>query len=235
MRMRSEAKGGRMNRLWVVTGVLALCALVIWAALAFSWAQEATAFSFTPPVSESGAPGEGLCTQCHTGGLNLVGGSLEIQNVPAAYTPGQIYSITVQLGRAGQSRWGFQLVPLRDSLEHKVMAGQLTAVSNTTTVSFGFVDTGLRAYASHFTGGGVDGTFAGTADGPVSWTFNWTAPLAGAGTVTFHCAGNAANGNGEAGAGDVIYTATATSTEAPATDAVTTTTWGKIKSLYLTR
>ena len=221
-----------MNRFWVVTGVLALCALVIGAAMAFSTARKATAFSFIPPVSESGAPGEGLCSQCHTGGVNLAGGSLEIQNVPPSYTPGQTYSITVQLQRAGQSRWGFQLVPVRDSLQHTVMAGWLTAVSNTTIVSSNFVDTGFRAYASHYSGL-TNGTFAGTLDGPVSWTFNWTAPVAaGAGTVTFYCAGNAAKGSGSPDAGDVIYTATATSNEAPAT-AVSETTWGKIKALYL--
>jgi len=220
-----------MNRFWVVTGVLALCALVIGAALAFSSARRATASSFTPPVSHTGGPGEGLCSNCHTGGLNLSGGSLEIQNVPASYTPGMIYSLTVQLQRTGQIRWGFQLVPLRDSLGAKVMAGQLIAVSNTTTVSFGPVDTGVRFYVSHYSGV-VDGTFFGTVNGPVSWTFNWKAPSAGAGPVTFYGAGNAANGNGAHDSGDVIYTAAATSTEAPAT-AVSETTWGKIKALYL--
>lgn len=219
-----------MNRFWLVPAVLALCALVIAGALASSGPRPATAFSLAPPVSHTGAPDEALCTNCHTGGFNLAGGSLEIQDVPANYTPGQVYAITVQLQRTGQQRWGFELVPTRDSSGVRVMAGHLTATSNTTTLQGGVVSGKLRIYVSHYSGF-VDGTFAGTANGPVSWTFDWTAPQAGAGTVTFYCAGNAANGNGSSGAGDVIYTATKTSAEAPVT-AVTSTTWGKIKALY---
>lgn len=220
-----------MNRFWLVAAVLALCALVIGGALAFSSVRRATASSFRPPESRTNAPGEGLCTECHTGGLNLTGGSLEIQDVPTSYTPGQVYPITVQLQRTGQQRWGFELVPLRDSSGVSVMAGQLATPSVFTTLQGGVVSGKLRIYVSHYSGV-EDGTFAGTANGPVSWTFDWTAPQTGAGTVTFYCAGNAANGNGGSGAGDVIYTATATSPEAPST-AVTNTTWGKIKSLYL--
>lgn len=219
-----------MRRFWVAAGVVAFYAVVIWVV-----ARQATAFSGTPPASRTGAPGEFLCTECHTGGLNLVGGSLAIQNVPATYTPGQVYPITVQLQRTGQQRWGFELVPLRDSSGVSVMAGRLTATANTTTLQSGFIGGKQRIYVSHFSNGTVDGTFFGTFNGPVSWTFNWTAPLqAGAGTVTFYCAGNAANGNGASGLGDVIYTTTATSAEAPVT-AASDVTWGKIKALYLGR
>jgi len=219
-----------MNRFWLVTAVLALCALVIGGALAFSGARPATAFSLRPPESRTNAPGEGLCTECHTGGFNLAGGSLEIQNVPTNYTPGQVYPITVQLQRTGQQRWGFELVPLFDSSGVSVMAGQLATPSVFTTLQGGAVSGKLRIYVSHYSGI-EDGTFAGTVNGPVSWTFNWTAPSAGKGTVTFYCAGNAANGNGSSGPGDVIYATTKTSAEAPATP-VSNTTWGKIKALY---
>lgn len=215
-----------LNRFWVVGGVLALCALVIWAAMAFS-------NSLLPPAARTGAPGENLCNSCHTGGTNLAGGSLAIQNVPANYTPGQTYAITVQLQRTGQQRWGFELVPIRDSSGVSVMAGQLTATSSTTILQSGFVSGKQRIYVSH-SSDTVDGTFFGTANGPVSWTFNWKAPSAGAGGVTFYCAGNAANGDGNSGLGDVIYTATQLSDEAPTT-AVTSTTWGKIKSFYLSK
>ena len=213
------------NRFWLVGGVLALCALVI-AAVAFS-------FSAMPPASHTGAPDESLCNSCHSGGVNLVGGSLEIQNVPANYTPGQTYAITVQLQRTGQSRWGFELVPIRDSSGVLVMAGQLIKTSNTTALQVASVSGRPRTYVSHSTAD-VDGTFEGTANGPVSWTFNWKAPSTGAGLVVFYCAGNAANGNHNSGAGDVIYTAMQLSAEAPST-AVTNTTWGKIKAHYLSR
>jgi len=48
------------------------------------------------------------------------------------------------------------------------------------------------------------GTYAGTANGPVSWGFNWTAPASGTGKVYFYVSGVAANDNGSS-SGDYCY------------------------------
>jgi hypothetical protein len=55
------------------------------------------------------------------------------------------------------------------------------------------------------------GTFQGTADGPVSWSFDWTAPTGDdlPLSVSFYAAGNAADGTFGT-TGDFIYTTSAT-------------------------
>lgn len=226
-----ERIGAFGRRKGVLAASIAIGFAVAWLCLSVRPAPGSTAFSFQPPAAKTNAPGEGLCTECHTGGLNLAGGSLAIQNAPAQYVAGARYSITVQLKRTGQTRWGFELTALRDSSGLKVQAGTFANTTNFTAIQSTAVAGKQRLYISHYLGL-ADGTYFGTADGPVTWTFDWTAPAQGAGAVTFYAAGNAANGNGTNGAGDVIYTATATSTEAAAT-AVTATTWGRIKRSYI--
>ena len=113
------------------------------------------------------------------------------------------------------------------------MAGSLTTLSPVTTIQEIFDG---KQYISHSSNEfddppEPDGTYAGTADGPVSWSFMWTSPPAGSDTVWFYAAGNAANNNGNNGAGDFVYTANTFAVESPSTD-VTTTTWGKIKMRY---
>lgn len=197
-------------------------------------APGAVAYSSIPPASKTNAPGEGLCAECHTGGLNSGGGSLSVLNAPAEYVAGQTYSLVVQLAQTGQQRWGFELTSLRDSLGIPVQAGYFTRTSDSTALQSAPVGGRTRFYVSHFSNGIVDGTYAGTLNGPVSWTFDWTAPPSGSGAVTFYAAGNAANGNGLNGAGDYIYTATATVPERAPT-AVSATTWGKIKRAFQER
>ena len=58
---------------------------------------------------------------------------------------------------------------------------------------------GNRSYLKH----NAQGTAPGTS-GAKSWTFQWTAPAAGAAEVTLYAAGNAANNDGGSG-GDRIY------------------------------
>jgi hypothetical protein len=149
----------------------------------------ALAYSGGPPNGLSGAPGEGTCIQCHSGnGLNSGDGFFNIDG-PMQFQAGETYTITVTLQDPGQQRWGFELSPL----EH----GSLAAGDGLTQVS----SSGGRSYAKQ-TG---SGTFNGTADGPVSWSFDWTAPLDPPETVVFYAAGNAADGTGGT-SGDFIYT-----------------------------
>jgi len=212
-----------MNRLLLLTGIAA-GAIAGWLAFDPPAPRRAAASSSLPPVAKTLAPGEGICTECHVGSvLNDGVGSVVITNVPAPYMPGQVYPITVTVERTAKSRWGFELTVLKDS--DNTIAG---ALANTTAFT-GTQSFNGRSYMSHTTNNiGSDGTFQGQASGV--WTFNWTAPVAGAGTVTFYAAGNAANGNGNQ-LGDNIYTTNVSSMEGTATD-VSATTWGKIKMLY---
>jgi hypothetical protein len=76
----------------------------------------------------------------------------------------------------------------------------------------------------------VDGTFAGTADGPVSWPFQWTAPSAGAGTVTVYVGSIAANNDQDASGDDIEYQITLPISE-EVSSAVDEMSWGEIKQL----
>ena len=152
------------------------------------------AFSFqAPPTERTGAPGEANCTLCHSGNaLNTTGGSL-ILTVPETYTPGMEYDIVVQLSRAGQSRWGFQMTALNSN---NARAGTINTSDGNTQLK----EANSKQYISH--------TSAGTAQ--QQWMYKWTAPSTDIGPVTFYAAGNAANGNFGT-TGDYIYTQKATS------------------------
>lgn len=198
-----------------------LLVLVISAAIS---STRATASSDMPPGRRTAAPGEGTCDGCHDGGLNDGVGTLLIQNVPASYLPGQTYTITVSLARGGSMRWGFELTSLQTSSGN--MAGTLvntTAYTGTQTVA-------SKVYISQTTAT-LDGSFAGTANGPVTWSFDWIAPAVGTGSVTFYAGAVAADNSGDPDAGDFVYTATAASSEGTSID-VKEMTWGAIKAMY---
>jgi len=213
-----------MKRTLLLAGIT-IGSIVGWLAFDPPAPRQAKASSSQPPVAHTGAPGENTCFECHTGNfLNDGVGSLQIVGFSdVSYTPGQTYTVGVQVVRTGQSRWGFQLTALQDS--DNSMAGSFANLSPLTSIQ----SSGGKSYIGHSTiTPGTDGTLTGFPVG--TWAFNWTAPAAGAGSVTLYAAGNAANNNG-ANTGDFIYSSSYTLTEGTVT-AVESTTWGKIKMLY---
>ena len=174
-----------------------------------------------PDPGLTGAPSQGTCFTCHNAGLNDGLGAVYVFNVPATYTPGQSYLLVAAVSRDVGSRWGFEATALKNGGQ---MAGSFSDSSN----AVGEQNSLGIEYVSQTTLEGFDGTFADSTG--AAWVFKWTAPPAGAGTVTFYAAGAACN-NDNAVTGDYTYTTTATSMEGAAT-AVESTTWGKIKQIY---
>jgi hypothetical protein len=211
------------HRPWLGPAI-APAALILLLATIASLAPEAAAYSDVPPAGRTGAPGETTCTSCH-GALNDGQGTLLLGGVPSSYVPGEHYTFTVSLSRAGATRWGFEVTSLFTT--GGAYAGTLAAPSNLTL----FQTKTSKGYVSHTNTLGADGTFATTTDGPVVWSFDWTAPASGAGNVTFYLVGLAADYDGDAGPGDLVYTTTASVTEGSPT-AATSTSWGWIKSTY---
>lgn len=171
-----------------------------------------------------GAPAELTCNDvgCHSGNPMNFNGKLEILGVPATYTPGNSYTITVRLTSTATQgdvnrKWGFQLTAVR--LSDGTGAGSFT--SSTLPVLNGTGSYSSRKYISH----DADTVQLG-AQSPVEWSFTWTAPAQDAGAVGFYAAGNAANGN-LSNLGDFIYTASSTM-QSPGTP-VQATTWGELK------
>lgn len=213
------------RRLLLTLGVLA-GALAGWLIAGPFAPTRATADSNLPPAKRTGAPGENTCNTCHNGALNDGVGTLSIVGVPSSYVPGQAYSLSVTLSRTGQSRWGFELTCLKTSDNSAAGSSTNTTLLTTTQVSSG------KTYISQTTQNVPnDGTFAGVFNGPVTWSFQWTAPAAGAGQVRFYAVGVACDNDGDAGSGDLVYTTSTPSAEGSTTD-VEATTWGKIKLIY---
>ena len=174
------------------------------------------AFSSGPPPGRTGGFGDTTCQDCHQFGADP-SGSLTINGVPDPYTPGQDYPITVTLGMPGQQRWGFQLAARFQgdgSQTAGSQAGLITVTDPDNTQIKTVVngcDPTMDPTCVQFIEHTSTGTYLGTMDGPVSWTFTWTAPSdPTSGTVEFDAAGNAANGDGTP-LGDYIYTTSATS------------------------
>jgi hypothetical protein len=146
------------------------------------------------PPGTTGGFGEPTCIQCHFDGeLNEAGGSLAIDGLPERYTPGETYRLIVRLRRADTGAAGFQLSA---RTADGAQAGVLAAPDRRTQVQPG---TGGVQYAGH-TEAGSDPAAPGVGE----WVVQWTAPAAASGAVTFHAAGNAANGD-RSQFGDHVY------------------------------
>ena len=160
------------------------------------------AFSSGPPDEKTGAPNESTCAQtgCHTGNdLNVSGGSLML-TVPETYIPNEVYTIVVNLSREGQSRWGFEMTAL-DADGARAGSFEVDDAAKTQVT-----EKNSKQYIKH----SATGTAQGTTD-THSWEFEWTAPDADIGPITFYAAGNASNGNFNP-IDDYIYTAQGEST-----------------------
>lgn len=214
------------------------------AAVAVSLARGSANYSSGPLPSHTGAPAVGThpaernCTWCHQAdppGSNLdsPGGSIEILDLPEMYAPGVTYRMRVRLASDSTAafpgrRWGFQLTAVNAS--DGTGAGTFTVrgsggqAGDTLQIVNGdpVRSWPTRRYVEH----AWDGVNEGAA-GPVEWSFDWTAPAEGLGTVLFYAAGNAANGSYEP-SGDWIYTTADSMTDT--TTAVRATTWGAIKA-----
>lgn len=155
-----------------------------------------------PPSGVAGDPaGNGkTCAKsgCHTGTSpkNLDG--LIQSDIPSGgYVPGNTYTITASISRSGHSRFGFQISPQNSNKEK---LGTLKSTGPETQLIGG--DNG---YITH-TSSGTDN------QGGKSWTFDWKAPSAGTGKVTFYGAFNVTNSD-DWDSGDSVFVSTLTVSE----------------------
>jgi hypothetical protein len=157
-----------------------------------------------PDAGYTGAPNDiGSCVACHDTfhEANVGPGNVQILTLPAVYTPGQQYSISVRTQQGGRDKFGFQLTAVTQTGNR---AGTFTPLDNSTQVNPS-TGVGGRQYMEH-TEQGTDASIVGSR----IWQLRWTAPASDVGTVTFYVAGNAANNDGT-NQNDFIYTNTALS------------------------
>ncbi len=179
--------------------IILVFAAVTGAASLLDGTQNALASASGPSPSHTDAPGEANCTVCHVDfPVDSGPGSVKIAGVPRIYLPGQQIPVTVTTSQKDGVVYGFQLTAI-DSEGRP--AGTWTLQDTIQTqIMEGFVGPNLRQYVEHTFAGIVPTTF-----GSKSWTITWNAPSQPVGKVSFHAAGNAANGDGET-SGDFIYT-----------------------------
>ena len=208
-----------------ISAILAVVAL----ALVFSVPQSnpVGASSGDPPTGRTGAPpSEGTCFDCHNdftdNDPSFALFDLYKDDFTTTYAPGDTIPMVIASGSTGMTRWGFEV----------------TALNSGNTAAGTFIDDGTydrarfaggRYYVGHTDNYGSDGTFPGQANAAV-WYFQWVAPAAGAGTITFYFSGVAAD-NDNTNGGDYVRTKTLALTEEGTTD-VEATTWGRLKTLY---
>lgn len=158
------------------------------------------------PAGYTGSPGDGgftCATQvgCHTGAPVPTDNTIITSNVPpTGYIPGFTYTITAAFIKPGHSRFGFEISPQSASGTYR---GTIIITNSTETQFAG------TKYITHRTGGIV-------GSGSRTWTFNWIAPSAGTGSVTFYGCFNATNSSNTA-LGDSITKSMMTVIEDPHT------------------
>ena len=190
--------------------------LLATAGLTFLATTPATATLLKPGGPINGVAGQPgtfeSCVKCHdTSLVNTGSGSVKL-DVPSVYTPGQTYTISAKVGDPSALRWGFEMVALGADGKS---AGTLTSTDAMTQVSH------QGSTGRDFVKQTSSGTQIGTL-GFAFWTYDWTAPAAGTGTVRFYVAGNAANADNR-DSGDQIYTSATSSAETGAAPAATLT------------
>jgi len=145
-------------------------------------------FSSQHPAGRTGAPGDGLCTDCHSGGGSGFDGDITMSGVPGDATPGQIYNVTVdvELTAGSPVRGGFQIVALRNADD--TQAG----VWSNNDGNSSFRNSNSRTYFGHNPAQNFGG---GTS---LSWEADWEAPSIND-DVTFYMVSILGNGGGSGG------------------------------------
>ena len=144
------------------------------------------AFSSSFPTGRTGAPGDGLCTDCHSDNGSFTG-DITLSGVPATAMANSTYNITVTVDVTGGSpiRAGFSTTSL-DSNDNA--AGDWTNPSSDATLK----NAGGREYFGH------EPAVNFGAGSSISWDADWTAPNI-TDDVTFYIASMLANGSGTNG------------------------------------
>jgi hypothetical protein len=143
--------------------------------------------SSDPPDGRTGAPSEGLCSDCHTLNGGTQDGSIVVTGFPTTVEPNTAYVLTMTNSNPNgvAAEAGFQMTILNGNNQQ---AGTMSSPSSSSHLH----STGGRQYWEHFPSVNYP------ANNMVTWTVTWTSPGSPANTtITFYAAGNIANGNGK--------------------------------------
>ena len=145
------------------------------------------AFSGSHPTSSSGgytsAPGDGVCSQCHTDNNTSLDGDYTVTGIPVDIEANTTYTVDIQLTNpsGNASRGGFQILALDAD------NAQGGTWSNAGTGSVLKTVNG-KTYLGH------QGSQSFPASNELNWTADWTAPDEEDATINFYAVSILANG-----------------------------------------
>jgi uncharacterized protein (TIGR03437 family) len=189
------------------------------------------AYEYGPLPGYTGAPGDNptacISSGCHVGTVNSGPGNVKIMlpsGSAGTYVPGQAMQILVQITDATKVAYGFQLTARMGSGNNTQSGDFTTTDANTQVVC---ADTSVKAngklcptsvfppteYIEH-TATGYEASIKATPKGSYTYSFNWTPPAAGSGTVTMYVAANAGPGDPPEPTPTNVYTSTLPLTQA---------------------
>ena len=148
-----------------------------------------------PPNAKTGAPGEGLCSDCHsTDNPDNLQGDIIISGIPETITPNTTYSVTITITKESNlaSDAGFQWTVLKSP--ENTFVGVVENPSASSTIE----EQSNRFYHEHAPASDFGSQTS------VSWSADWTSPGAFEenATITFYAAGILGNG-GDGDNGDL--------------------------------
>lgn len=156
--------------------------------------------SSTPNNGNTGAPSEGNCGNCHSGGSGVTKIDFSINSsTPNTYKSDSVYTGTITITNpnyvSSSNRFGFQITALNSS---NARVGTFTVTDPTNTN----LSISTRDYMKHL-----------SASNNNTWTFEWKAPsIAYTGNITFYVGAIAGNGAGSSGdqpaTSAIVYTHT---------------------------
>lgn len=125
------------------------------------------------PAGKTGSPGDAkTCMACHKATLKAQEGMITSNATDNTYEPGKTYTMNASArGTASVKRIGFEISP-QNQAGNLLGTLVLTNADETKLISKG-------KYITHTDKGS-------TAQGSKSWSFEWKAPQAGSGDVTFY-------------------------------------------------
>lgn len=181
--------------------------------------------SSNPPNGYTGAPGDGLCSNCHTqGSSGNLSGSVDIIGLPSTITPNTDYSITLRINNTTSpltdaDRGGFQLVVLD---QNNTKVGTLKTPGSSSTIT----PSGGRDYWEH------NPAVLFNGNSSITYTVVWRSPGATGQTVTMYAASIMADKNGNTNDNDLLLTSQASGTLPQAPNVTATITQMKNPTCY---
>ena len=147
------------------------------------------AFSNNPPNGRTGAPGDGVCSSCHTQSSPPQDGSINITGFPSDIEPNTLYNLTVTVSNPNGLgvEGGFQLVVLNSENNN---AGSLSNPGPASTLT----SFNSRVYHEHNPAQAFNG------NNEAVWTVDWTSPAGPANDqITLYSIAIIGNGGGSSG------------------------------------